>query len=317
MKIFLQDKDKAGGGKAIFLKRLAKGIREATDAEVTHDPTEPCDVSLHSIGVGASAARKKVVRLDGVWHNTAMDWKGKNAKIIAGLRKADALVYQSNYAKAMCERYLGVFNGPTTVVMNGIDPRDFDEAPSMAKPYPVVYLSASKWRPHKRLRDTIESFLMAKVPDSHLFIAGDTSNSGLSKTEVSRYNSLSNITFLGNVSQEVLAQYLKVANGFIHLCWFDACPNSVVEAIGAGVPVVTNNVGGTRELVEPSRGFVCDIDKKYDMKPIKLYTPLPIDRGIVASAIRACVNAKGEIKNEHVHIHNIAQQYVEFFKTLV
>jgi len=180
-----------------------------------------------------------------------------------------------------------------------------------------VFIAFSKWRPHKRLRDIIESFLLANVDDSILFVAGNLSRSGLSDGEIDKYFGLPNVKYLGTLTHEQVASYLKVACASIHLCWFDACPNSVVEAIAAGVPVICNNTGGTPELVRPSGGFVCNVDKPYDLEPVDLYHPPSIDRSLIAQAIVKSSQKKLEVKNDHVLIENVAKQYLDFMYCLL
>ena len=125
------------------------------------------------------------------------------------------------------------------------------------------------------------------------------------------------IKFLGHVPQDVLASYLKTSIASIHLCWFDSCPNSVIESIIAGVPVISNNVGGTWEIVGPSGGYVCDVDSPYDMSPVDLYNPPQINRGRIAAALRDCVKKQPSVKKDRVLINNIADQYLQFMKELL
>ena len=122
------------------------------------------------------------------------------------------------------------------------------------------------------------------------------------------------VKYLGSINQSESAAYLKAADAFIHLCWFDNCPNGVVEAIVAGTPVITNNVGGTHEIVRPSGGMVCDVDRPYDLSPVRLYKPPAIDRNLIAEAMIKCSINSPKIKSDHVAIELIARKYLEFFK---
>jgi glycosyltransferase involved in cell wall biosynthesis len=71
----------------------------------------------------------------------------------------------------------------------------------------------------------------------------------------------------------------------LHLAYFEHCPNTVVEALSQGCPVVCTNVGGTQELVK-HYGYVlpesqnfdftkpCDYDDPPDLN-LDLQEPLP------------------------------------------
>ena len=113
-----------------------------------------------------------------------------------------------------------------------------------------------------------------------------------------------------------MSSYFKICNASIHLVWIDCCPNGVVEAIAAGLPVITNNVGGTQEIVSLSGGFVCDVDNSWDMKPCDLYNPPPVKREGVISALKHCSISKPLIKRQHIDIIDIAEQYKMFMEKM-
>jgi len=217
----------------------------------------------------------------------------------------------------MCDKYLGEFRGPSRIIFNGTDPNFYDKVLPVKVKQKNVFITFCRWRPHKRLRDTIDCFLLANIEDSILFVAGDLSRSRFSKSERSKYFSLPNVEYLGVLKQRELAPYLKAACASLHLCWVDWCPNSVVEAVVARTPVICGNVGGTQELVKPSGGYVCDTDKPYDLELIDLYSPPPINKESVAQAMRRCCQEKPKIDNSHVLIEKTARNYLEFMKKLI
>lgn len=288
-------------GKTLFCNRLGNALKRQ-GVEVTGDPEQRVDVSLNVIQVKHKKSDVRVLRLNGVCFDLDKDYKSKNRRMVAALRQADRVVYQSNFARKMCDRFLGTFDGPSRVILNG--------APCVSGR--VVrgrdFLAYSRWRVFKRLEDTIESFLLAGLKDSRLYVAGALDKSGV---DPGKYKSNSNVVFLGQVNQKVLGSYLSSVAGSIHLSWFDACPNSVVESVAACVPVICGNVGGTHEIVRPSGGFVCDIDEEYDFEPVRVYDPPPIDRRLVAEVIVKCANGC-VVSNEHVNIDVIADQYRKF-----
>lgn len=303
-------------GKGFFCYRLAQAMR-IMGVDVIGSPKAFVDVSLNIIHLTHTDSKVKLLRLAGVWHDTGKKWAQKNLGMAESLRRCDGVVYQTNFAKMMCNKYLGVPTKPFKVIFNGADPEFYKNILPANMEGKKVVLAFSRWRPHKRLRDIIESFLLTRLKDVVLLVAGDLSGSGLTREEHEKYFKLSNVKYLGIINQTVLGSYLNMASASIHLCWVDGCPNSVVEAITAKVPVICNNVGGVQELVTPSDGFVCDVDKPYDMNPVDLYHPPPIDRRKIAEKIELCCRGRMEIKNDHVLIENVAKQYLDFICKLV
>jgi len=307
MKVYLPVSDDAKTGKGLFINRLSKELSK--HVKITNK-SEKCDVALHVIKFKEINAKHHIIRYDGIYHNIDQDYKHLNKEISKYIKSVSGIVYQSEFSKIMCEKYLGKFSGPSNIIYNGIDVSLFNNVKPINSSYEHNILAVSKWRPHKRLRDTIESFLLANVNDSMLWIAGELDNSGLSKSDINKYSE--KVKFLGRIDQPTLVRYYKLCSVSIHLCWFDWCPNSVVEAIAAGCVIISNNVGGTPELTKKSNGIVCDIDTPYNYKPVKLYKPPQFDRNIVAEAIQlACKGIK--VENQFIDIKNIAKQYLEFF----
>lgn len=303
-------------GKGNFYSRLGIELRKL-GVQTTEDPGLVCDISLNNVYIKHNRSRIKILRLDNVWHDTGKNYVRKNSAITSSLVRADAVVYQSRFGKDMCDHYLTSARVPWRIINNGADPAFYEKVKPVLCKESKVFLAFSRWRPHKRLRDIIEAFLLASIPDSKLVVLGDLSKCGLLKPEMSRYLKLSNIDFVGHVDQDCVASYLKIACASIHLCWFDACPNSVVEAIVAGVPVISNNVGGTPELVSMSGGYVCKIDKAYDLSPVDLYHPPPVNRKLIAAVMKECAEKKRKIDSSRFYISQVALEYKSFMEELM
>ena len=66
-----------------------------------------------------------------------------------------------------------------------------------------------------------------------------------------------------------------VAVAALHLAFLDHCPNVVVDARASGCKLVVASSGGTKEIVGAGDTIVEDLD--WDMKPLDLYSPPPLD----------------------------------------
>lgn len=310
MRVYLPNSKDPKTGKGLFIKRLSKALSKYVD--IVDNPDTKHDVALHLLRIKKKTNSSfNVIRYDGVYHNTTQDFKTMNADISRGMKKANGVIYQSKFSKIMCDRYLGVFNGPQKIIFNGIDVSSFNPVKPIATLFKTNILAASRWRPHKRLREIIECFLLADISNSCLWVAGDLDQCGMSAIEIKSYKKNKNIKFLGYVKPDMLMRYYKLCQMSVHLCWFDCCPNSVIEAIAGGCTVISNNVGGTPELVSRSNGIICNIDKSYNLKPVDLYHPPKINRSIVAEAMR---RNRSKITSDFIDIKIIAKQYFDFFK---
>jgi len=313
MKVFIPNKKNPKTGKGFFCQRLAKAMSkmgvEFVSADVKHD------ISLHVVKLSKTRSKRKVIRLDGVYHDRGLDYKSRNRVLKENLHAADAVVYQSEFSKSICDKYLKKFRGRKAIIHNGADISFYDSVDPIEKQCKHLFFTSSRWRPHKRLKDIIESFLLADIADSQLYVAGNLKRAGIRKSHP--LFSDHRVNYVGVLDQKQSAAYLKAADAFIHLCWFDNCPNGVVEAIASGTPVITNNVGGTHEIVRPSGGIVCNIDKVYDLSPVKLYKPPRINQQLVAEAINKCVSDKVNVTSDHIRIEEVARKYIKFFNKVM
>ncbi len=303
----------ASSGKGFFCRRLGASL-ETMGCRIVDDASS-ADIQVHNFKIRTKARGLKIVRFAGVNHDVNINYKRSNAPLSTALQACDGVVYQSQHAKRMCDRYLGAARVTSAVIFNGADQAFAARIKPADRLFPVTYIAFSRWRRFKRLPEIIEAFLAAGVPESGLIIAGDVREAGLGK-RLRVYKQRKDIVFLGKLSQEALASHLKNCVASIHLSPFEGCPNSVVEALVAGVPVICTNIGGTPEIVGPSGGTVCSLDKPYDGSPVDLKRPPKIDISVAAKAIFDHRQSRS-VRVDHVRIDVIASKYLDFFKRVL
>jgi len=93
----------------------------------------------------------------------------------------------------------------------------------------------------KGLRWAIEAIDVANVPDSVLVVAGRGNQGALPDTN--------RTIFLGGVNN--LPNYYAAADAFILPTLYDPFSNACLEALGAGLPVITSRYNGVAEILEP------------------------------------------------------------------
>ena len=166
----------------------------------------------------------------------------------------------------------------------------------------MVIICSAKWRAHKRLDCIIQGFLEYDNLDVGLVIIGD----GFEKSVKHP-----NIKYVGKVPEKEMPKYLRGGDAFIHLAWLDHCPNSVVEALACGLPVLCSHNGGTKEIVR-SNGIVLKCEEDYEFKKVPLYKPPKCDKIIVAEGIEDILNWNKPIEVNYLRMEHIAKKYMDF-----
>ncbi len=193
----------------------------------------------------------------------------------AVLNKSNIVVYQSELSKKMHNKFIGVSEKPSKIILNGVPTDIFYPQKEFLKleGYPKLVITAS-FRLHKRLHDAIfiTNNLKQKYPNIKLHVIGDMDN--LTKEYIGELNTL-NCIFHGRVKSDDLLKFYSSCDVGLSLCIFDSCPNSVVEMMGCGLPVITNSQSGASELLKHKDLIVLD---EFDIDFIEIQTAekLPI-----------------------------------------
>lgn len=296
-------------GKGKFAGRLVRVWREM-GVEVTEDSKVKADIAFHIGRMNyESWAKKHVLRVGPASIDTNMNWRKINYEKAESVKKADAIVYQSKYSKKIYHKLVCKSDKPETVIFNGADPREFDVKPFMVKKEYNFLASTRVWLKQKRLKQIIKAFEKVKIDDSCLVICGDAQ--GLER----KYKKSANVIFKGLTDSVTLARLYKTCDAMIHLTYVDACPNSVVEAQVAGLPVICTDQGGTKEVLR--NGMVLK-ESLFNYKPVNLKKPPVVGTDRIVKAINDVI--KGSYQKENVndlYIQNIAKQYIAFFEKVL
>jgi glycosyltransferase involved in cell wall biosynthesis len=112
----------------------------------------------------------------------------------------------------------------------------------------------------KGLPEAIEAFagLQQRYPSVSLTVAGDGPERAAAELDVSR-RGLREVRFLGHVSGTAKARAFQQADIYLFTSLAEGMPNSVLEAMAFGLPIVTRPVGGIRDFFEDGRmGYATD-----------------------------------------------------------
>src|SRR5690606_6065135 len=100
-----------------------------------------------------------IQRLDGIFYNTDTkygDWWNQNKRIFDTYECASGIIFQSQFSKDLVEAFFGAkHQDVVTIINNGVDLLEIakikrDDSPELDR-FDDVWVTASSWRPHKRL----------------------------------------------------------------------------------------------------------------------------------------------------------------------
>ena len=280
------------GGMVSFRDRFIAGL-EARGIEVTHDSRLNTFDSLLVIGgtrdiPGLWRARRRGVRI--VQRLNGMNWLHRLQRTGTGLkhflraeygnlilrtiraRLANHIVYQSEFAHQWWERTYGPTPVPYSVIHNAVDLNTYTPTPkSTIQISPIYKLPVD----HFRLL-LVEGSLMGGY---ELGLESAVQLIELLNTRyLDRLGKPAGLLVAGRVLDEVKAQWAQKTNipliwaGLVpheqipaldrsaHLLYSSdinaACPNSVIEALACGLPVLAFDTGALPELVTGNAGRV-------------------------------------------------------------
>lgn len=189
--------------------------------------------------------------------------KPKNAKYFFNINKIICVSEEiANDLKG-----IGVPENKLVIISSGIYLSEFKKVDSnkiadlrdkYSKP---IIISIGVLRPAKGFKYLIEAFkkIKEKFSKASLLIIGDGSN----RIELEKQaKDIGEIHFLGRQDNDRVIEYLKVADVFVLASIFmkedrEGTPNTIMEAMAAGLPVVTTKVGGSPYLIRDGvNGFL-------------------------------------------------------------
>jgi L-malate glycosyltransferase len=225
----------------------------------------------------ASAAymAKKILEQEGIdipvittLHGTDITLVGRDktyAPVVAfSINQSDAITAVS---KNLCEETYRSFKieKPIEVIYNFVDVERFSRKPIDAFKKVIapngerVLLHASNFRKIKRVQDVVKIFyeVNKEIPSKLLFV-GDGPERGTAEELSRRLGVYDEIRFVGK--QEQMEDILAIADLFLLTSEYESFGLAALEAMAAGVPVVSTNAGGLGEInVEGVTGFMGEI----------------------------------------------------------
>tara|TARA_B100000575_G_scaffold271084_1_gene252092 strand:- start:20 stop:1099 length:1080 start_codon:yes stop_codon:yes gene_type:complete len=200
------------------------------------------------------------------------DYKKQNLTMSRQYLNADYIFFQSKFCKDVAEKFLGKSRAKSEILYNAVDTKKFFPLKKEIKKNKFTFLITGKFSliHYYHLKNTILSIDSINYNNIlfKLIIAG-TISSKLNKkiyNLIKSYNlKKENYAFLGKYTQDKANIIYNSADAFIYLSHNSPCPNSVIEALSCGLPVLYSNSGGVPELVGLNCGIPLNVKNSFEI----------------------------------------------------
>jgi glycosyltransferase involved in cell wall biosynthesis len=311
------------GGMASFRLKFEQGLR-ARNIDVTYDLNDKSDAVLVIAGtrflLDLNRARRRgirvVQRLDGINWVQRVKWSGVKYTVRAEYgnlmlslirnRFADRVIYQSQFIRQWWEDWYGIAKAPATVIINGVDLNTYTPEGEHERPtdkYRMLLLEGSLARGlNSGLFHAVSvAGKMSATYPMEVLVAGTVDeatqrklNSVLSVPSVVKNLS---VKFLGTVPRADIPKFARSSHLMYCAEVNPPCPNSVIEALACGLPVIGFDSGSLKELVTDDAGCIVP----YGANPWKLETP----------NIEALASSAGEVLEKQDQFRAAARRRAE------
>lgn len=262
--IFIPFEDyKSIGGPATFMSNLKrfldyKGFSYTQNIENANAIFFPISYDIKVLKKLKKKGAKIIQRLDGIYYPEKHGKKySKKNKIIKDiyLNYADFVVFQSEYSKKQCFEMFGAKKeNEYAIILNGVDKSIFYPTNDIdtAKPEKVKFIATGDFRKLDMIEPIVKALDLIKNSFPFEFnIVGPAKNK-----EVLEYLNRDYINYLGPRNIYEIADLLKNSDIFLFSSLNPPCPNSVLEAISSGLPVIGFDDGAMPELVNFSQDLL-------------------------------------------------------------
>ncbi|BAY92333.1 glycosyltransferase, group 1 family [Tolypothrix sp. PCC 7601] len=206
---------------------------------------------------------------------------------------------------------IGVPRSQIQVIVNGVDLTEFTPGISSRQTWNLpenvpLALFAGDIRTTRKNLDTV-LYALAKVPDLHLAVVGDTEGSPFPQLAASLGLS-ERVHFLGY--RRDMSAIMRAVDLFVFPSRYEACTLVLLEALASGLPVITATATGGAELVTPECGVVLSNTDDIEALAAAL-SSLICDRPLMQQMGKAARS----LAEQHSWM-TMAQNYVDLFEDL-
>ena len=351
LRIGFQILETVSGGPKVFLSRLRDALQERGlfDEEnfnvwinLSYKPIPSRVTKLRRLG-----KVKVILRCDGAWNMDVVPLLlGRKCKILNGpvngpfnallnryyylnFRKTDLIVYQSRFCQFCVEHFVYKPHTRSVIVNNGVDLSQFQPSETMLKKNTLDILISHRIQPVKRVQQapSLIERLREKYPNVRVHIVGEGVRNTLDEIKkiVDRKGLNKHFLFYGHKDPSLLPSVFAKCDFMLCLSYLDPCPNSVVEALACGLPVLAPASGGVRDIIGDA-GYI--VDEGIDEQDYNVYwhfnsmPQIPVDRYV--EGVEYIVNNMDVLRNkarrraeECFDIERVVDKYIEVAESIL
>ena len=128
-----------------------------------------------------------------------------------------------------------------------------------------------KLKGYNFLIDAIPKFL-TRHPNAHFILVGDGENRIQLEIQAKKLDVYNNLQFVGQQHASEIPGWLNSADIFVHPSLSEGTPNSIIEAMACGLPVLATAVGDIPNIIDSGHDGILIPSKDYKQIEIKLDT---------------------------------------------
>lgn len=220
----------------------------------------------------AASKNKTRLLLDDFQKTKRRGWFGWLHKLqIVVCRKADGVIVPSVYLADIVKGW-GIDESKIKTINNGVDFKPVElsreEARTKIGIHGNILLSVGRLMPWKGFRMLIK--IMPRLLEINQFfrlaIVGDGPEKKILEVMVKNLGLEKKVFIIGKKSKEELAVYLAAADIFVLNTGYEGFSHQLLEAMSAGVPVITTIVGGNKEIMrQGENGFMVKYNDEFNL----------------------------------------------------
>ena len=193
-------------------------------------------------------------------------------------------------------------------INNGVNITDINRANESKADINLIIIS--RLVVQKNINIVIEAMKLLDNKNLKLSIIGEGGEFSKLENTIHDLNLQNQVQLLGKIDNNKISQFLLTADIFIQASDYEGLPHSVLEAINYGVPILSTETGGCKDLLnDGERGFII---------------PMPPDKKVIAENISFIIENKAEatkraneaksfINKKHNFLEQ-ANQYMKIFE---